>query len=616
MRGAGRALLLALVLLGCGPPQGSDIVSLRSMELWLGPSAKPPMALDSEWQTVSMPDTWGLGRRLRSLEGWYRGRFTMPAARTASEPLAVYLPGFSGHVTVYWNGERLGDSGPYREDDTRHVRGPLLLQVPEAWVGAGDDVLYVRFRATASVPDYLRAPIVGPRSKLLPAYEQKLAFSRQLPLIFSLAGIVVAVLLMVVYWKDPDARSVAWLSAGLLCGSLAVTGVFADNPLPARLVEPLRPSLYQFSVVCFAFALHRIRGLRRRRLERWMLGVSAGFAALAFAVPPIFTYAVAVVWSIPTAALCVYVGVLLVGVARTLSGTHALAALFPLVGVGLFAVHDVAGIVTGHFLFDQVLLVYASGMITLGLVSVHLTRTRMALAESRSLNRELDARVAEKRAELERNFERLRAIEREQVVLAERERMLRDMHDGLGGQLVSTLAMVESGRFEPEELAEALRDSLDDLRLMVHSLDPSEADLLSMLAVVRERVEPRLARRGLRFAWHVEDVPDLPALEPAGVLQVLRIVQEVITNIVKHADASTITLRTGTCPASGTRRAHVFLSIHDDGVGLPPSPRRGRGLTNMRERARLVDAEIEIVSPASGSQGRAGTRVTLRLPLA
>jgi len=459
------------------------------------------------------------------------------------------------------------------------------------------------------VTDYLRGPQVGPRSALYPVYQWKLLSSRQAPLAFAAAGVIVALVLLLVYGTDVEAAYVPWLAAGLLANALSCAAIFVPiDLLPARWVEPLRPALFHLSMPCFAIALHRVLGLARPRLEAALLLVWAGFAALAFAVPLILTFAVAVVWTIPTVLAAGYVLWLTASVARRMPGWRAVALSAPLLVALGFALHDAWVIFEGSA-FDQILSIYATAMITLSLFGLHVTSSREALVASRAMNQELDARVEQKRQELERNYERLRRAEREQAVAAERERLLRDMHDGLGSQLVSTLAMVESGRFEAGDLAEALRDTLDDLRLMVHSLDPEEADLLSMLAVVRERIEPRLARHGLRFEWHVEDVPEIPGLEAAGVLQVLRIVQEVLTNIVKHAGASTITLRTGTGrDASGP---FVFLAIADDGKGLPDAPRRGRGITNMRERAASVGGSLELTR---GGQ-QPGTRVTLRLPL-
>ncbi len=132
---------------------------------------------------------------------------------------------------------------------------------------------------------------------------------------------------------------------------------------------------------------------------------------------------------------------------------------------------------------------------------------------------------------------------------------------------------------------------------------------MAALASIRARMEPRLARHGLRFDWRVTDVPRMAGFGPERVLQVLRIVQEAVTNVLKHAGATTITISTGTAPDVAGRPG-VVIEIRDDGRGLDGGHRQGRGLPNMRRRADALGGTVTI----DGSP--AGTAVRLWLPLA
>ena len=67
-----------------------------------------------------------------------------------------------------------------------------------------------------------------------------------------------------------------------------------------------------------------------------------------------------------------------------------------------------------------------------------------------------------------------------------------DMHDGIGGQLISKLSLVENGEASKEQVAAALRECIDDLRLAIDSLEPAGDDLLPVLGNLRYRLEPRL----------------------------------------------------------------------------------------------------------------------------
>jgi signal transduction histidine kinase len=229
-----------------------------------------------------------------------------------------------------------------------------------------------------------------------------------------------------------------------------------------------------------------------------------------------------------------------------------------------------------------------------------------------SLNRDLERRVDERGDQIARGYERIHALERERAIQDERVRLMRDIHDGFGSQLTSMLALVEQTDAPSTDLADALRDALDDMRLVVYSLAPRDADLIALLASWRARIERRLQRHGLRFEWQVSDVPPLPWLGPRESLQVLRIVQETISTVVQHAGATTITVRTAVGRGPDGRDG-VVLDIGDDGCGFTSADDRsgaGNGLRNMASRAHDVGGVVSFSGEA------AGARVSLWLPLA
>src|SRR5262249_40218794 len=178
---------------------------------------------------------------------------------------------------------------------------------------------------------------------------------------------------------------------------------------------------------------------------------------------------------------------------------------------------------------------------------------------------------------------RLREVEREQALLIERQRLMRDMHDGLGSTLMSSLVLAEQGKLQQDAVATLLRECVDDLRLVIDSLEPIEHDLVTLLASLRHRLGRRLEAAGLTMRWEVDDLPPLPWLNPPDALQVLRIVQEVLTNVLKHAEARTVRISTG------RNGDHVQVQIEDDGHGFEAaSPNGGRGLRHpLQPAARL-----------------------------
>jgi signal transduction histidine kinase len=147
---------------------------------------------------------------------------------------------------------------------------------------------------------------------------------------------------------------------------------------------------------------------------------------------------------------------------------------------------------------------------------------------------------------------------------------MRDMHDGLGSALTSSLAVAEQGEVQPAALVGLLRECVDDLRAVIDSLEPVDNDLAALLATLRFRLGQRLDAAGIQLDWRVQDLPPLAWLGPSEALQVMRIVQEALANVVKHARARRVQL---TAARVGEQ---VELCIRDDGEGFDTSALRLR----------------------------------------
>jgi signal transduction histidine kinase len=210
--------------------------------------------------------------------------------------------------------------------------------------------------------------------------------------------------------------------------------------------------------------------------------------------------------------------------------------------------------------------------------------------------------------DLQRSRERLVAAREE-----ERRRVRRDLHDGLGpmlGGLTLKLDVADDlvGR-DPGAAHALLRDlkaqvqtAIADIRRLVYALRPPALDDLGLVAALRaEAMQYELS--GLRVTI---DAPEpMPALPAAVEAAAYRIVQEALTNVVRHAGARRCAARLA------LRDGAVQLEVSDDGLGLPPARGRGVGLASMRERAEELGGTC-VVEPLPAG----GTRVRATLPLA
>jgi signal transduction histidine kinase len=233
-------------------------------------------------------------------------------------------------------------------------------------------------------------------------------------------------------------------------------------------------------------------------------------------------------------------------------------------------------------------------------------RVAGALAQLQRTNAELEERVRQKQRELERNFDELQRLSRGAAVAEERQRIMTDMHDGIGAQLISALSLAESGDAPRGEIAKILRECIDDLRLTIDSLACADNELLPALGNFRYRIDGRLKTVGIELDWKVDELPQLSYLSPRNVLHVLRILQEAFANVLKHAHASSVRLETGVSP--GQQR--VFIRVSDNGKGFMSTQVQGRGLGNMARRAASLGGELSV------SSTHEGTTVQLFLPIA
>ncbi|XAH23489.1 ATP-binding protein [Xylophilus sp. GW821-FHT01B05] len=254
---------------------------------------------------------------------------------------------------------------------------------------------------------------------------------------------------------------------------------------------------------------------------------------------------------------------------------------------------------------------YLAPYVSIGLFSIFLVilyqRYIGALRSVQAANAQLGVRLAERERELAASYAQLQALEHQRTLDAERQRLMQEMHDGIGSSLISALHLAEGGRLHEADMTRLLKECIDDLKLSIDSLEHSGTDLLSVLAALRFRLAPRLEAAGLALRWRVVDVPPLTWLDPQSARHILRILQEVLANILKHSGAQRIEIATGS-----TAEGDVLVWVHDNGVPHhaiePAPPGYSKGLANVRNRAQALGAHC------SWSVEEGGNLFELRLP--
>ncbi len=206
-----------------------------------------------------------------------------------------------------------------------------------------------------------------------------------------------------------------------------------------------------------------------------------------------------------------------------------------------------------------------------------------------------------------------------QATMIERQRMMQDIHDSVGSQLVALLSLVKNSA--PQEVLQThTSEVLDELRIAVDAIENVDGDLAVVLATMRHRLQPRLDAASVSLVWEVDALPRFELLTPKDIQHIQRILLEVFTNIIQHAKATRVVFAAhcerpndteGSPEKTGQGRKRVIrVSISDDGIGMAGAITRGRGLANMQSRAEMLGATLAVVA----GEPR-GTAVHLAIPL-
>ena len=570
---------------------------------WAPTTAGAEPALDATWTRLELPLRWTAAEHTPLAGVALRARFALAVVPT--EPWALRL----GHATnggrVSINGRTIGVLRMADPNTLVRWRRPHLLAIDPTLLAVGQNTLLIQttYRGGAQGLADLE---IGPLAELSRAYERQFFAAATMPWISATLAAVVALLFGLLWLRRPDPLLALLAIAAVLWLARSAYLLVEVAPVASRLWLLL---LHYTAIGGFAaaitVALLRLSGRARARDEWAAVGFGLFGPALLLLTARHAAPYLDQLWLpalIAMAALAF--GFAAAHRLRGQPAPHPLALAAALVALAA-AAHDwllTQGVVVAgtsqwlHWAGPLLLVALATPLVD-GFVRV--------LGEAESARAELESRVREREQLLKRNYERLRESERLQVQAQERQRIMQDMHDGLGSQLLSSLMLVERGAVSQPQMAQLLRESIDDMRLAIDALAAEDAGLLSALGNLRYRMEPRLKAAGMTLVWDARGLPEEVDLNPDSVLPILRIVQEALTNVLKHSNARIVQVVIAVERGAGGE--WLNLRVTDNGRGIVEERSGGRGLLNMRNRANRIGAQLKIDTVPG-----AGTSVALR----
>lgn len=537
---------------------------------------------------------------------WYRLTFDLPSLPTGTWAICVRRA--EDNVAFFVDREPIATSSRAASQEASW-NYPQYFELPAERLHVGRNIIYARVYPSSVGEHQLSAVNIGPDSELVPMFRNRIVVQVIGPLAVSAVTGVMGVFMLALWIRWPEDTAFGWLSLACAFMILHFARFFVPDFPVSTYLRAVGDGSFGWMVLALLLFVFRMVGRRHRSVEMLVAGYALAGTILLFATVDRAVF-VAIRDGYTVGLFPVEIGVLIYQCMvawRTRAPMMIALALAATATVGL-GVHDlyvrnIASLPDA----SAYLMPYCPLPLSLaagGAVIERMVKSHRALEV---LNIELESRVTAREAELARTYARAAELEKRAAIAEERRRIMRDMHDGIGTQLISSISLAERGALPPREVADILRKCVDELRLAIDSLKPLGADLNAVLANFRYRFEPRLASAGPKLEWAVDELPCDSRLTPEAILQVMRILQEALANVIKHAGARQVSI----VARYDAGADEIRLQISDDGRGFDHLlPHRGEGLASMAARAERLGARLDIVSDS-----QAGTEIRLRLPL-
>ena len=614
-------LLMWLAALVLWLPAGvlADTCAPRIVSVQAAPALDGARPLTG-WVDVTLPDTWSRRWPAHGDSGWYR--IDWERSCTNGEPVALGIDGISVAGEVYNNGDLLWRDAFLVEPLSRSWNVPRWWVLPESGLQPGVNTVWVRAVGPAALGPGLRAVRLGDASTVAVQHYRTQWRQRTLYLINAVLCGMAGALFSVVWTlrrNTPAGAAYGWFGLMALTWLAYLTTYLAYTqwPWPDALARSRfsMVALVGYVLSACLFTL-RFGGQRLPRTERMLWALAALGAGTAVFVPD----DVAGLWFGR-----VWQGAMWVFMFNCLQfqwhawrprpegrkQLHMLLALCWLAVMALTVTTLIPGVDRWNVARNWAAF---SGLLVISLVMLLLGAQLMQRVRSvERFNRALEQGVSEARAQLAQALAREHTRALEHTRLQERIQLAHDLHDGLGGSLIRSIALVEQAPqpLPNERVLSLLKMLRDDLRQVIDQGSSAGAQVpatpVQWAAPLRHRFTRILDEMGVTSLW---DMPPHWQGRPSALqcLGLTRLVEEALSNTIKHSRARQVRVQC-TQPQGGA----LCLRIEDDGVGFDVEAVRHAGLSvgmrSMMARAERIGGALEVVSSS------AGTKLTVKLAL-
>ncbi|WP_435705436.1 sensor histidine kinase, partial [Yoonia sp.] len=481
------------------------------------------------WQNAENPNMNFTADTYREAIGFrtMAGRFYFDRSAIGDSPAAIYVMGTRGNFSVSINDQEIFRNYADTSDQRNSWYRPFLIPVPARVLEPNvNEILIHSF--TRKMPGIGRV-FIGSNAHLEQLYKTRFFWHITAPLAANFATLVLGYLVFVIWIGRRQEIELLWFSAATVLWFMRNHHYYAaEVPFHVTLYHILTFYPAYFGVMATAaFYLCFIKAPKRTLMITLMLLVGI----VIFITNRLFGTSVLAIY-LPTLIVICLVSVYGIrDLRRHRTIDHKVLAfvmlLLPFVGV-----YDVTLLIRyeaqGHGTY---LSPFFGALFATAFLISFVKRAVDAFSDLGKSNLILEESIAQKTTELAESEAIRRELIVDQAIATERGRLMQEMHDGIGSNLTTALAVARKQN-QPDTTVTVLRRALGDLKLTVDSLEPVGGDLVSLLGNLRHRMARDLADAGITCKWKVEHCKPLTWLDATNALHVLRIHNEVISNVL------------------------------------------------------------------------------------
>lgn len=570
----------------------------------------PPDPSELDWTAITLPDQWT--RRWPQHDGavWYRIDWQNVCPH---QPVALGLNTITMAGEIFVNQEPLWRDRHLSEPLSRSWNLPRYWQLPPSMLQPGSNSLWIRVHGIAQQTPGLGVVRLGAPEALRQWFERAWWDQRTLFVMGITVSGVLCILFGCAWLQNPSNTAFGWFALNTLCWALFMGNVVATEawPFPSTLAAA-RANLLALMAFNLSWCLFNWRFGEQTfpRLEMLLWCATAAAMGLVVFAPA--------QWMPQLQRL----GLLYLGLGyavclqfpfRALQ-TRKLAHLVYAACLPVFlaaGVHDL--LLLEGALSGSPLMPYTSLLTMLALAIVLGRQVMLTMRRIERFNQELSQSVAQACDDLGATLEREHALELRHSRLQERLQISHDLHDSLGGSLVRSIALVEQAEqpLRNAQFLSMLKLMRDDLRQMIDNGTSASLQVPQTppqwIAPLRHRFGGLFEELDLAAQWELPEAWR-PAPTTLQCLALTRVLEEALTNVIKHSRARQVRVELQQRDAR-----ELLLCITDDGQGFDvPAAQSGSlgvGLRSMRARLERVHGTLQIES----QPGR--TRLQARLQL-